>query len=37
MKAFIVRGGKFLTTEILRTTMYANMALKRIDFGRSGG
>lgn len=36
MKAFIVRGGKVLTKEIRRTTMYANVALKRIDSGRSG-
>lgn len=36
IKAFIVRGGKFLTTEILRTDMYANVALKVIDFGMFG-
>lgn len=35
VKAFIIRGGKFFTTEILSTTTYANTALKRIDFGES--
>lgn len=36
VKAFIVRGRKFFATEILSTTTYANAALKRIDFGKSG-
>lgn len=36
MKAFIIKGGKFLTTEIIRTmTACANVALKRVDL-RSG-
>lgn len=35
VKAFIIRGGKFFTTEILSTTTYANIALKRVDFGES--
>lgn len=34
VKAFVTRGGKFLP-RILRTTMYANMVLKRIDFRKS--
>lgn len=36
VKAFIIREGKFFTREILSTTTYANVALKRIDFGKSG-
>lgn len=36
VKAFIIRGGKFFAREILSTTTYANVALKRIDFGKSG-
>lgn len=32
VKAFVIKGGKFLPARILRTTMHANMVLKRIDF-----
>lgn len=35
VKAFIIKGGKFLTRGILKTTAHANVVLKRVDFGKS--